>query len=225
MEGVLKDCVEFSRVYIDDVLVVSGCWAEHLGHLRNVFEALRGVRLTCKLAKCSYGKRKLLFLGHLIGDGVVEVPEARVMAIREHPIPKTRRQLRAFLGMVGFYRQFVKDFHRFSSVLTPHSSSTMVANLVWSEDMLQAFQCLCHSLSNHVKLYVPCVGDVFVLETDACGLGVGAVLSVVREGVVQPVGFYSRQLHGAFSRVSVTFLIFCMGITSVLSLTIVVSLV
>ncbi len=89
--------------------------------------------LTCKREKCVFGRRRLEFLGHEIGEGVVCVPEARVQAIREHPLPKTRRQLRAFLGLVGFYRRFIGGFHEWSSVLTPHTSRTLAGGgeLVW----------------------------------------------------------------------------------------------
>lgn len=182
MDVVLKDCLRFSRVYIDDVLVVSKSWVEHLGHLEEVLVALRNAGLRCKRRKCEFGKVRLEFLGHLVGGGMVSVPEARVKAIREHPLPKTRKQLRGFLGMVGFYCRFVRDFHHFLVVLTPHTSASLDGKLVWSEEMRRAFKGLCECLCNYVKLCVPCVDDVFVLETNACSSGVGRVLSVCRSG-------------------------------------------
>ncbi len=102
------------------------------------------------------------FLGHLVGDGTISVSAARVGAIRSHPLPKTRRQLRAFLGLVGFYRRFVAGFHRWSSVLTPHTSVVKTGELRWSEPMLEAFRKLCDSLCDSVSLCVPCVSDSFV---------------------------------------------------------------
>ncbi len=65
-----------------------------------------------------------MFLGHEIGDGVIWVPEARA-AIRNHPVPKTRKQLRAFLGLIGYYRRFIEGFHKWSALLTPHTSSLL----------------------------------------------------------------------------------------------------
>ncbi len=164
----------------------------HLEHLKKLFVVLRDAGLTCKRAKCSFGRRKLEFLGHWIGGGVISVPEARVKAIREHPLPKTRRQLRAFLGLVGFYRRFIAGFHRWSSVLTPHTSKSLVGELKWSSLMLEAFHGLCSELCHSVCLYVPCVSDVFVLECDASASGVGAVLSVKREGEKLPVAFFGE---------------------------------
>ncbi len=179
MDEVLVDCQDFARVYIDDILVVSDDWNSHLGRL---FGTLRDAGLTCKLHKCSFGKRTLEFLGHQIGGGVISVPAARVRAIRDHPHPKTRRQLRAFLGLVGFYRKFMAGFHRWSSILMPHTSVSMAGELRWTKPMLEAFHRPCTELCNHVCLYVPCVDEVFMLECDASLFGVGAVLSVVRGG-------------------------------------------
>ncbi len=111
-DGVLVNCTEFSKVYIDDILVVSRNWEEHLGHMRELLETLREAGLTCKRSKCCFGRKTLEFLGHQIGGGTISVPAARVRVIKEHPRPKTRRQLRAFLGLVGYYRRFIAGFHR-----------------------------------------------------------------------------------------------------------------
>ncbi len=202
MEGVLVDCEDFSKVYIDDILVVSKSWEEHLGHLRKLLEVLRQAGLTCRRGKCSFGRRRLEFLGHQVGDSVISVPEARVKSIRDHPLPKSRKQLRAFLGLVNFYRRFIRGFHRWSALLTHHTSSLSAGTVSWTEPMLEAFHALCVQLCDSVCLYVPCNSDVFVLECDASSTGVGAVLSVKREGNCLPVAFFSRQLKGSQSRYS-----------------------
>ncbi len=202
MDLVLVDCKDFSRVYIDDILVASSSWGEHMIHLRKLLGVLREAGLTCKRAKCVFGRARLMFLGHCIGDGSVSIPEARVEAIRNHPLPRSRKQLRRFLGMVGYYRRFVEGYHCWSSVLTPHTSKSLVGELTWNEEMLAAFRGLCQSLSCNICLCVPNACDCFVLETDASCTGVGGVLSVEREGERLPVGFFSKQLHGAQRRYS-----------------------
>ncbi len=202
MDGVLVGCEEFARVYIDDILVVSQDWRTHLVHLRKLLDVLRQAGLTCKKLKCSFGKKKLEFLGHQIGGGKISVPAARVEAIRKHPLPKTRKQLRSFLGLVGFYRRFICGFHRWSSTLTPHTSTAMSRVVSWTEPMLDAFHGLCNQLCDSVCLCVPCVSDVFMLESDASSTGVGAVLSVVRKDENVPVAFFSKQLRGAQTRYS-----------------------
>ncbi len=197
MEEVLVGCEDCARVYIDDILVVSESWRSHLGHLQRVLDALKEAGLTCKRAKCSFGKRTLEFLGHQLGGGTISVLEARVEAIRNHPLPRTRKQLRGFLGLVGFYRRFIPGLHQWSSVLTPHTSTAKSGVVSWTSLMLDAFHALCTKLSVSVRLCVPCVSDVFVLESDASSTGVGAVLSVVRNNEKLPVAFFSKQLRGA----------------------------
>ncbi len=202
MDCVLCDCTDFSCVYIDDILIISKCWEEHVDHLRAVFEVLREAGLTCKRSKCEFGKVRLEFLGHIVGDGVVSIPEARVKALKEHPRPKTRRQLRAFLGMLNYYRRFVPDFHKWSSLLTPSTSGSAPGVVDWSVQMVEAFDTLKDKLCSQTFLCIPCHSDHFVLETDASSTGVGAVLSVLREGVLRPTAYFSRQLHGAQTRYS-----------------------
>ncbi len=131
-EEVLVECKDWANVYIDDILVVSGDWSSHLEHLGSVFEALRKNGLTCKRSKCSLGRRTLEFLGHQLGCNTISVPEARVEAIRNHPLPKTRKQLRGFLGLVGFYRRFIPGLHQWFSVLTPHTSTAKSGVVSWT---------------------------------------------------------------------------------------------
>ncbi len=202
MEEVLVECSDYAKAYIDDVIVVSECWSVHLVHLRVLFRTLSEAGLTCKVSKCEFGKRRMLFLGHVVGDGRLCVPEARVIALRQHPRPKTRKQLRAFLGLVGYYRRFIAGFHQWASVLTPHTSVKDMRRLEWTDQMVAAFGELCNVLSDVVCLCVPSSCDIFVLECDASGTGVGAVLSVDREGEKLPVAFFSRQLRGAQCRYS-----------------------
>ncbi len=202
MDCVLSGCEDYAKVYIDDILVVSESWEVHARHLRRLLEVLREAGLTCKRSKCVFGKRRLEFLGHVIGDGYMSVPEARIVAIREHPVPRTRKQLRAFLGLIGYYRRFIRSFHRESSLLSPHTAKTSPGEVVWTSAMLDGFRKLCKSLCDHVCLCVPCEDDTFSLECDASASGIGAVLSVHREGEWRPVAFFSRQLKGAQARYS-----------------------
>ena len=95
--------------YIDDILVHSSSWGEHLIHIQ-VLEQLRKVGLTAKPSKCDWGARALTYLGYEVGGWVVRVPELRVKAIKDFRLPRTKRDLRAFLGTVGYYLRFVPEF-------------------------------------------------------------------------------------------------------------------
>ena len=110
IEMVLKPLQNNSSNYIDDVLVYSDSWADHLLHLTSVFECLRGAGLTAKRAKCEFGRCYKLFQGHKIGCASFPIPIYHVSAMREYPKPRTKKQMRAFLGSMGYYRQFFPNF-------------------------------------------------------------------------------------------------------------------
>ena len=194
MEEVLRGCYEYASPYIDDILVFSKDGKEHVQHLRCVLAALGANGLTIKEAKCEFGKTQIEYLGHLIGKGEMAVPEHRVTAMAEFLVPRTKKQLRSFLGAASYYRKFIKGFASYSSL---HTSKFAPGVVQWSEDKLEAFNKLKVCLCDMCVLTVPSSEDYFYLHTDASGLGIGATLNVMREGVKKPVAFFSRQLQGA----------------------------
>ena len=197
MDIVLRGCYGWAAPYIDDVVVFSGSGRDHVGHLTKVFEALRDHGLTLNEGKCLFGMEQLEYLGHLIGKGQVAVPEHRVSAMKEYRQPKSKRDMRAFLGSAGYYRRFVPGFAKMSCLLTPATSKPAPSVVCWDDGMLEAFHNLCVSLCNMCVLIVPSLEDCFCLNTDASGRGIGATLNVIREGVERPVAFFSKQLMGA----------------------------
>ena len=146
------------------------------------------------------GKRHLDYLGHRVGCGKVAVPELRAAAMAEYKKPITRRDLRAFLGSIGYYRRFIPMFASLSSFLTPATSTKAPGTVQWTPEMLDAFVKLRESLCNFCILTVPFSTDVFELHPDASRLGIGSVLNVVRDTEVLPVAVYSRQLRGSEMR-------------------------
>ena len=204
MEVVLQKCYGCSAPYIDDVLVFSENAREHVGHLRQVLKQLSEYGMTVKESKCVFGRKKVEYLGHVIGGGQLAVPEHRAAAMANYIQPKTRKQLRSFLGAAGYYRQFVPGFAKLSSVLPPGTSKSAPSVVEWTEERLEAFKAIKVSLVDLCVLTIPTQTDVFTLHTDASGAGIGATLNVKREGKTRPVAYYSKQLQGAQTRYSAT---------------------
>ena len=99
----------FTFGYLDDILIFSSGIEVHLEHLRKVFLRLREAQLKLKASKCSFFKRYIQYLGHLVsGDGIEPLPE-KLEAVENMPPPRTPREVRHFLGLVGYYRKFVPD--------------------------------------------------------------------------------------------------------------------
>ena len=190
MEKVLEPVVDCCAVYIDDIVIFSTNWNDHLVHLTKVFDCFRQANLTAKLSKCSFGKTKLQYLGHTIGSGQVAVPEQRVAALANYIRPITKKTLRSFLGCISYYRRFIPQYSDMSALLTPSTSVSAPKVVAWTVDMDRAFGKLKVSLCNTVSLTIP-------LHTDASGFGIGACLHVIRDEQEIPVAFYSRQLQGA----------------------------
>ena len=108
-----------------------------------------------------------MYLGHVIGNGVLAVPKHRAAAMAEFLQPRTKRQLRSFLGAASYYRRFVKGFANYSSVLTPATSKMAPSVVGWTEARLEAFHHLKVCLCNVCTLTIPSQEDSFVLHTDA----------------------------------------------------------
>ncbi len=202
--AVLKTVAHCCVNYVDDVVVFSKNWEDHLSHLRSVIECLGASGLSIKLKKCCFRSSHLLYLGHRIGSGSFSIPDHRVSALSEFARPMTKKQLRSFLGSMSYYRQFIPKFAECSSLLTPATSLRAPLRVVWTEEMTSAFCELKVLLCSSCLLYVPSCEDVFVLYSDTSGAGVGECLHVVRDGRELPVGFYSRQLRSAEKNYSVS---------------------
>ncbi len=119
LEEVLRPVSEVCSNCIDDVVVFSAGWEEHLVDLVRVIECLGKAGLKVKRRKCEFGRKYMSYLGHQVGCGKVAVPEAWVSAMKEYGKPITKKQLRSFLGSVGYYRSFVDGFAALSVKLTP----------------------------------------------------------------------------------------------------------
>ena len=204
MEEVLRGCYQCAAPYIDDIIVFSSDGIEHAKHLQLVVQALSDHGLTLKGEKCVFGKTHLEYLGHWIGCGTLAVPRQRATAMAKYIRPRTRKQLRSFLGAASYYRRFVKNFANYSSHLSPSTSKFSPSVVVWTGVMVEAFNTLKVSLVNLCTLTIPSQRDCFSLHTDASGLGVGATLNVIRDGEELPVAFYSKQLQGAQKYYSAT---------------------
>jgi len=204
VESVLKPVSAFSKNYVDDVVIYSSTWQEHLDHLKRVISCLGKAGLTIKRKKCAFGRKHLLYLGHRIGGGTLAVPQMRTQALANFAKPKTKKQLRSFLGSASYYRSFIPGFADCSSLLTPATSLKSQLQVAWTDAMTEAFCKLKQLLCDSCVLVIPTPDDTFILYTDASGSGVGGCLHVYRDGKELPAGFFSRQLRGAEKNYSVT---------------------
>lgn len=184
------------EAYLDDVVVYSNSWPNHIKTLREVFSRLAKASLTINLAKCEFGKAVITYLGIWVGQGQVRPVNAKVEVIREFPVPKTKRELWHFLGMIGYYRAFCKNFSTIVSPMTDLLSTNREFN--WNSECDHAFGAAKDLLCSAPVLSAPDFTHPFQLEVDASRVGCGAVLTQEDDlGINHPICYFSRKFSKA----------------------------
>ncbi|KAJ1196314.1 hypothetical protein NDU88_000185 [Pleurodeles waltl] len=192
---VLQGLEAFSAAYLDDIAVFSSSWDDHLVHLWKVLEALQKAGLTIKASKCQIGQGKVVYLGHLVGGEQIAPLQGKIQTIIDWVPPTTQTQVRAFLGLTGYYRRFIKNYGSIAAPLNDLTSKKMPKKVLWTANCQKAFEELKQAMCSAPVLKSPCYSKKFYVQTDASELGVGAVLSQLNsEGQDQPVAFISRRL-------------------------------
>ena len=190
-------------VYLDDIVLYSNNYSSHLQNLDSVFQRLRKHGLKLRLDKCKLLQTEVKFLGHVVdGRGVRPDPD-KIAAVQDWRTPTTVREVRAFLGLAGYYRRFVPSFaavaRPLNNLLTgvPNDVKSHQCRVEWSPDCQQAFLELKSALTQAPILAYADYNLPFVLYTDASLRGLGAVLAQVQDGRERVIAYASRSLHPA----------------------------
>jgi transposase InsO family protein len=195
MDTVLEPCREYSRAYFDDIVVFSATWEEHMKHLKDVLQILDKTGIKAKAKKCYFGMEECSYLGHRVGGGKIKLEEAKVAAINTFKRPKTKRDVRAFLGLSGYYRRFIPGFADLAVNLSDLTKKDRPNSVVWSEELERDFVHLKQEMCHRPILACPDETKIFTLQTDASEKGIGAVLSQEdADGHERPIAFFSRKL-------------------------------
>ena len=194
METVLHGLTfKFCLIYLDDIIVYSKSFSEHLHHLKDVFDRLQNAGLKLHPQKCSFAKKEIKYLGHIVSkDGITPDP-AKVEAIRNYPSPRNLKQLRAWLGMSGYYRKFQKNYARIAAPL--YALTKKNTEFIWSEKCETAFQQLKSALTSPPILAYPQYDQPFRVYTDASSFAIGGILCQVQDGVEKVICYQGRALN------------------------------
>lgn len=177
---------KFVIVFFDDILVYSKTLNDHLSHMELVFDSLLSNQFYLKRSKCSFGQTTIEYLGHIItSEGVGPDPE-KIKTMVSWPPPTNIKQLRGFLGLTGFYQKFVKAY---ATVAAPLTQLLKKDSFIWSTEAEQAFIRPKQAMTESPVLALPNFEETFILETDASGLGMGAVL--IQQG--HPICYFSKK--------------------------------
>ena len=161
-------------VFIDDILVYSRDEQEHEQHLKIVLQTLREKKLYAKLSKCDFWLKEVSFLGHIVSAEGIRVDPAKIEAVVNLKPPRSVTEVRSFLGLVGYYRRFVKGFFVIAYPLTKLLRKRV--KFEWLDKCQNSFEQLKGMLVEAPVLTQPTSRKEYTLYSDASGIGLGCVL-------------------------------------------------
>jgi len=179
-------------VYLDDIVVYSKTFDEHVTNLSQIFRVIREAGLKLKPSKCTFGENKLLYLGHIISENGVTVNPAKIKAVKEFPRPTRKREVMQFLGLCSYYRRFIENFAKIARPL--HQLTEDNVRFEWSTLAENAFEKLKTELISANVLAFPDDEAPTQIHCDASGHGLGATLVQIQNGVERVVAYASRSL-------------------------------
>ena len=182
--------------YLDDIIVYSDTFENHLTLLKEVFTRLLANNVKLKLKKCHFASDKVKYLGHTISCNQVRPSEEKTKAIKEFPIPDNVTKVQQFVGLANYFRNFVPDFTKLAKPLTLLTRKGV--KFKFEEEELNAFKQLKEHLINEpiLALYDPT--KPCILHTDASKIGIGAILKQPgNDGIEHVVEYYSKRLNKA----------------------------
>ena len=207
MERIFGDqSLQSVLLYLDDVVVFSATFEQHLQRLEMVLARVRQHHLKLKLAKCHFFAQEVRYLGHVISAAGVATDPEKTRAVAEWPRPCTGRELRSFLGFASYYRRFVPHFARHAAPLhrlaaaaaggaAPRRLTSDEFRRQWTEECEQGFQALKARLVSAPVLAYADFSRPFMVDIDASQAGLGAVLSQEQDGKRRPIAYASRGLR------------------------------
>src|SRR6266487_3393771 len=211
-------------VYLDDIIIHSKTFEQHLKDIEEVFGKLRDARLMSKENKCEFCAPEIKFLGYIIGKDGKKVDPDKVEKVRNYPRPENISQLRGFLGLASYYRKFIKDFSKKVKPMTKLLERTKreakkgkwekemqkgIRNNEflekWGKEQEKSYELMKRVLTETPVLIHPNFEKDFILSTDASGYTLGAVLEQEGDdGKLHPVGYASKTLTKLEQKYSTT---------------------
>ena len=182
--------------YLDDIIIFSATFEQHLLQLDAVLQRLRSANLKLKPTKCHFAQSKVQYLGHVISSDGIQVDPKKTTAISDFPAPTDAKHLKQFLGLANYYRKFVENY---ASIAEPlHKLLRKNAQrYMWNEQCQYSFDLLKQKLANPPILTYPDFTIPFIVSTDALSTAIGGILSQIHDGGEKVVAYWSRQLQKA----------------------------
>lgn len=182
-------------VFVDDVIVVSNSFEQHMSLLNRVLEKLKMANLTINSKKSQFFRSKLKYLGYIVDSNGLQADPEKVESIVNYPTPTNRKEVRRFLGTASWYRRFIPNFSTLASPLNKLTSQKKGSPpFAWTPETDNAFEKLKSCLVTAPILSCPDYCKPFDVHTDASDYGIGAVLTQTLEGKERVIAYMSKSL-------------------------------
>lgn len=189
--------------YIDDIIIHTKTWDEHLSVLQEVLKRLQAAGFTVRPSKCQVGEINIEFIGHTISNGTLQPLDDNIKKVQDAARPQTKTQVRSFVGLAGYYREFIPNYSAIAAPLTDLTKKGQPNQVTWGPAQEKSFTTLKRMITEKPVLRIPDISRPFVLRTDASNIGLGAVLLQKYDEQFFPVSYASRKLQGAEKNYSV----------------------
>ncbi|KAL5004068.1 hypothetical protein ScPMuIL_017524, partial [Solemya velum] len=189
-------------VYLDDIIIYSKNFEEHISNLSEVLQRLMEANLKLSPEKCTLLQREVTFLGHVVSEHGISTDPRKTEAVRNWVVPRNVKEVRSFLGLCSYYRKHVCQF---ASIAKPlHQLTEKGRDFHWTNECQKAFEKLKTALISSPILSYPQPEGKLILDTDASGVAMGSVLSQIQEGKEKVLGYYSTCFSKSERRYCVT---------------------
>lgn len=179
-------------VYLDDIIILTPTFEQHIKILREVLDRLKNAGLTLNKDKCQFCREELKYLGYVVNKQGLLVDPEKIKAILEIPSPRNVSEVRRLVGMASWYRRFVPDF---STIIAPLTNLLRKnVRFIWTVQCQQAWEKIRDRLVSAPILCCPDFTQEFTIQTDASDFGLGAVLSQTIDGEERVICFLSKSL-------------------------------
>lgn len=184
---------DFAIAYLDDIIIYSKSFSDHLNHIDVVLSRLITAGLSINKEKSIFCKSELKYLGHIVGNGGIQTDPEKVRAIKELEPPVNVKGVRRILGMVSWYSKFIENFTKIVSPLQALLKKD--CKFHWGEEQEKAFTEIKEKMASAPVIACPDYSLPFFLQTDASDVGLGAVLFQRKGDQEQVLSYYSRTLR------------------------------
>jgi hypothetical protein len=186
----------FLFIYIDDLIIFSKTFEEHLEHIRKILTRAREKNIYFKLSKCSLACNSVKYLGHIVSEKGIKVDPEKVEALNNIKKLKNKDELDKFWGLASYYRKFLgNDLNTVAESLLKLKRKNVEYN--WDENCQKALEEIKRRLSSSPVLTYPNFKKKFFLATDASNIGIGAILFQKYKGKEKVIAYFSKSLRGA----------------------------